>query len=180
MVEIVACISIIKLGVIKIMHIQDLIDAQESRRRKSVKNKIVDQIEINKELTDLWNSNVEKEWSLALERYWPLIQSGNISLEKDMENLNANDIKEMTADEFYYFLHDKYFVWKFVEYRSTIQGYLERYQNENRISDLKIIKDRIFNFDLQDTKQGLRIATSYQYPWTRYSWCFRTTCFVVS
>lgn len=142
------------------MQIQDLIDAQEPRRRKTGSNKVEDQVVINKELTNLWKLNDEREWNLALQRYWIFVKPANIRLEQEMENLNTNDIKEMTGEEFYNFLHDKYFVWKFTSYLSVIQGYLESYQNESRISDLELIKNKLFTFDVEDTKQGLEIASS--------------------
>jgi len=63
----------------------------------------------------LWNNGTEKEWKSALEKYFDLVKSSNVEIEKELDNLDSETVKNMTVNEFYNFLHDKYFVWKYTQ-----------------------------------------------------------------
>lgn len=117
---------------------------------------------VNIELTCLWNSNEENKWNEALCKYWELVRPKNFSLEEKMEQLNSDDIKKLTSEEFYNFLHDEYFVWKYTAKNrlATTRMHLKRYQTENRLADLDKIKKELFDFDLENTKKGLEIVSS--------------------
>ena len=79
-----------------------------------------------------------------------------------MEKLNPEHIKNLTSEEFYNFLYNEYFVWKYTAKNrlATTRMHLQRYQNENRLAELDSIKHDLFTFELEDTKQGLEIASS--------------------
>jgi hypothetical protein len=117
---------------------------------------------INLELTGLWYSNSNEKWTLALDRYYSHVRPQNVLLDDEMNNINTRLISELSPENFYNFLHDKYFVWKYTAKNrlATTRKSLQRYVGENRLSDLDIIKQQIFSFDLMNTKKGLEIGTS--------------------
>lgn len=147
------------------MNLKEFIKLQESEKLERKKSKCAKRIysqKINKELTRLWNSNSEEEWELALMKYWKLVRPDNVMLEEKMEKLNPNDIKNLTVESFYKFLHDEYFVWKYTAKNrlATTRNHLQRYHTENRLADLDSIKKELFSFDLNNIKWGLEIASS--------------------
>lgn len=144
------------------MNLKDFIKLQELERNKVKSKKTTNSQGINSELTYLWNSNSEAEWDLALKRYWELVRPENVNLEKKMERLDRDEIQNLTAEEFYEFLHDEYFVWKYTAKNrlATTRSNLNKYPTENRLDDLDKIKKEIFTFDLQNIKLGLEIASS--------------------
>lgn len=114
----------------------------------------------NSYLTHLWNTNSENEWDMALKQYWNLIKPQNTNLEFRMERLNPDGIKNLSPEEFYNFLYDEYFVWKYTAKNrlATTRTQLNRYKTENRLNDLDRIRMEILGFDLNDIELGLRIT----------------------
>ena len=144
------------------MNIQDLINTQHLEGNRKKNNKIFDEKIVNMELTNLWYSNSEIEWEKALNRYWEFVKPENIGIEKKLENINPSVIKNLTVNNFYCFLHDEYFVWKYTAKNrlATTRKHLQRYKTEDRLSDLNIIKKNLFSFDITNIRQGLEIVTS--------------------
>lgn len=94
--------------------------------------------------------------------YWSLLKTEKIQVEKKMENLNPNSIMNLSSVEFYKFLYEDYFRWKYTVKKRlvTTRKQLMRYEIENRFSELDEIKNQLFSFDLKDIKKGLEIASS--------------------
>lgn len=113
-------------------------------------------------LIDLWNSNDSADWLQALDNYWNFVKPKNIEVEKKLNNLDYKVVKQMSVNEFYEFLHDHYFEWKFTDSRffSKIIGYLKVYVNEEKLHELENVKTNLFNFDLTNITKGLTIAQS--------------------
>lgn len=108
-----------------------------------------------------WNSKDLHIWNQKLEQYWDKVKKGNRSIEMELENLDINKIKYMTLEEFYNFLYDRYFLWKFTNSLRLSQnrGHLKKYKNSSdEIYQLESIHKKLFTFDPCDTKQGLKIA----------------------
>lgn len=143
------------------MNLEEFIKLQELERNKSKQRRTTSQ-NFNMELTHLWNSNSEEEWNIALEQYWELVKPANISLENKMETLSPNYIRNLTAEGFYEFLYDEYFVWKYTAKNrlATTHMHLQRYITEKRVNDLDRIREELFSFDLENIKKGLEIASS--------------------
>lgn len=143
------------------MDFKELIKQQELERNKKKSKKRAGSPTVNFELTKLWNSNSENEWNKALERYWEFVKPENIILEKEMENLDPIKISRLTPEEFFCFLYDDYFAWKFTDKRwfESNRKHLQRYINENRLEELNRIKKELFEFDLENIKLGLEIAS---------------------
>ncbi len=65
-------------------------------------------------ICELWFSNDAAEWNAALHRYWDAASvSRNVALEQSMERLDRERIRQMSPDEWFEFLHDEYFRWKY-------------------------------------------------------------------
>ncbi len=111
-------------------------------------------------ISKLWNSGSKQEWEKALDNYWKAVSSGNIRLERAFDNLDADSIQKMSASQFYDFLHDAYFVWKYTAKNrlATTRHALEKYRREGSMGELARIQKELFHFNLDDIADGLTIA----------------------
>jgi hypothetical protein len=77
----------------------------------------------------LWNFGTEQDWENELKKYYDLVKPSNMQLELELDQLNSDTIKNLTTLEFYNFLHEKYFVWKYTAAHrlATTRKYLEKY-----------------------------------------------------
>ncbi len=112
-------------------------------------------------INDLWTCGNEHSWNKALEHYYELIPERNMALENELEAICPEEVERMTAGEFYAFLHDKYFVWKYTQKNrlATTRMHLEKYITQNRLHELGEIKNALFSADLDDVEQCLSIVT---------------------
>jgi len=111
---------------------------------------------------EMWNSNDSELWEEALSRYWTFVKPSNMSLEKEMDQLDPDIVKAMNPEEWYKFLMEKYFRWKYTapnRYASTTKM-LKTYSEDNGLLLLYKIKEELFAFDRDDIEHGLKIATS--------------------
>ena len=113
-------------------------------------------VELN--INYLWNSGTEKEWKSALEKYFDLVKSSNVEIEKELDNLDSETVKNMTVDEFYNFLHDKYFVWKYTQANrlKTTRNSLVKYLEDDNIVELEEIHNLIFKYNPENISNLLR------------------------
>ena len=113
-------------------------------------------------INDLWNLENLAEWRQALVRYWsrPSVQS-NLKLECLISHLDLRWIRGLKKHDWYDFLHDQYFPWKYTECNrlATTRAQLEQY-NPDHLGELFAIKQHLFEFHLADVREGLRIAQS--------------------
>lgn len=112
------------------------------------------------DIVKLWNEGNKSDWEAALAAYYetPSVKK-NPELEKRMDNLDPEYIREMSVQDFYRFLHDEYFVWKFTAPNrlATTRKCLERYESEG-MSQLERIQKgilRAFDDDPEDTEELL-------------------------
>jgi len=106
----------------------------------------------------LWNNGTEKEWKSALEKYFDLVKSSNVEIEKELDNLDSETVKNMTVNEFYNFLHDKYFVWKYTQANRlrTTRNSLIKYLEDDNIVELEEIHNLIFKYNPENISNLLR------------------------
>lgn len=106
----------------------------------------------------LWNNGTEKEWKSALEKYFDLVKSSNVEIEKELDNLDSETVKKMTVKEFYNFLHDKYFVWKYTQANRlrTTRNSLVKYLEDDNIVELEEIHNLIFKYNPVNISNLLR------------------------
>jgi len=107
---------------------------------------------------DLWYSQDEDEWKSELDAYWKYIKPENLRLEKEISKINNEMIRSMSADEWFDFLLNKYFRWKYTAANryTTTTNYLKKYKEENKIKELEIIKNKLVKTDKRDTKKLLK------------------------
>lgn len=123
-----------------------------------------DELEFYDEITDinsLWWSYDEDAWLNALEGYYALLNEKQLPLEFEIEDIDALEIGALTKFEFYDFLHDKYFVWKYTQKNrlATTRKSLEKYINENRIDELESIHKSLFSADHSNIEECLSIVS---------------------
>lgn len=106
-------------------------------------------------LNNLWDSGSEADWVAALSSYDTLYR--NTDLEQFMSNLDPFDVARMSVSEFYEFLHDKYFVWKYTAKNrlKTTRTHLEKYHDLDCMEELEEIHKAIFRTDLNQTEELL-------------------------
>jgi hypothetical protein len=113
-------------------------------------------------LEQLWHSLDEAEWRAALDHYWTsgLIRSENMALEYEMERLDVASLRRASAKAWYTFLLERYFRWKYTapnRYATTTKQ-LHMYLADGKLEDLDEIRRKLFAFDINDVRLGLKIA----------------------
>lgn len=110
-------------------------------------------------ISNLWISNCQEDWLNAENNYWRQVSDSNIKLEKELEALDPSVVSKMSPEEFYNFLHDTYFVWKYTAKNrlSTTRIQLKRHLDD--LSKLAEIQESLFYFDRASIRTGLEIAT---------------------
>ena len=105
----------------------------------------------------LWHEGTEVKWKQALAEYYqnPSVKA-NLELEKKMNNIKPEMVQEMDAEEFYDFLHDEFFIWKFTAKNrlETTRKKLERYKSEGLqgLRKIQIGIFKLFEVDPEDTE----------------------------
>ena len=112
-------------------------------------------------LSHLWNYGSETAWHEALDYYYKSLKADEQALDHYMENVNANEIAHLPVTEFYKFLNDKYFVWKYTAKNrlATTRKSLTRYADEDKMSELADIQKRLFSVDRSNIEKCLNIAS---------------------
>lgn len=112
------------------------------------------------DISTLWNHGSDEDWEAALDHYRKILKPANLQLEREFDNLEVNVLKQMPVHEFYQFLYNGYFVWKYTAANrlATTRRNLLRYQTEERMGELEWIQKTLFSFDHEDIQKGLEIA----------------------
>ena len=144
-------------------NIDDSIDNQAEIESFSYENKNDFEIYEDDEssIRFLWENGSKKDWEKALKHYYETLGTEQISIEKYIENLNANEIKTLAVTEFYNFLYDKYFVWKYTQKNrlATTRKSLKRYIDEDKLSSLAEIQNKLFTMNHNNIEQCLNEVT---------------------
>lgn len=113
-----------------------------------------------KYISYLWNYGSEDAWNEALSHYYEMLNAEAQELDSYMDAVEADDITQLPANAFYDFLHDKYFVWKYTAKNrlATTRKSLKRYVEENKLSELADIQNRLFSADRSNIGTCLSIA----------------------
>lgn len=100
----------------------------------------------NNTLKNLWDNGSEKQWHNALNAYYYMLRPEQREIETYINNVDVEAIKKLDGCEFYDFLYNKYFVWKYTAKNrlATTRKNLEKYISNNELSLLKDIQNRIF------------------------------------
>ena len=109
----------------------------------------------------LWNCCDEKVWLEALEEYWADFSLEQLRLERKIDYVQFRIIKGLSTEEFYDFLYNDFFVWKYTAKNrlATTRMNLEKYVKENRMNELEEVKKEIFELDFSDTVKSIKIVS---------------------
>jgi hypothetical protein len=113
-------------------------------------------------VNQLWHSDSPSAWSEALDHYWSFVKPQNMELELALDTLDLDRIRCMGARDWYDFLKDEYFRWKYSapnRYGSTTKQ-LKRYEADNEIDVLNWIRLELLELDPSDIRTGLAKACS--------------------
>ena len=112
-------------------------------------------------ISTLWNNGSEIAWKEALDYYYKALKDDEQALEQYMENVDADEIAQLSDREFYDFLYSKYFVWKYTTKNrlATTRKSLASYIDKNRLFELADIQKRLFSTERSNVEKCLRIAS---------------------
>lgn len=110
---------------------------------------------------ELWHSSNSIAWDEALARYWGRVKPCNVGLERALDAPNLVErVRSFNAKEWYQFLRDEYFRWKYTDPRwyARTTGYLKRYVDEHELDVLDAIRQRLLKIDRTDVEGALKVA----------------------
>ena len=110
-------------------------------------------------VNELWQSPIYEVWKNALDKYWSYIKPKNLELEKWFYNLDSSKIEILDSEEWYEFLLNNYFVWKYTAKNRyvTTTKYFKKYKEHDELNILFDLKKELFSFDKRDITKGLSI-----------------------
>jgi len=111
-------------------------------------------------IADLWSSSESKAWEHALQRYWAFVQPQNLELERVLDTLDLDRLRNLTPQGWYNFLHDEYFRWKYTapnRYATTTMQ-LKKYLDGDKLSELESVRQQLLSLNLNETRKGLTTA----------------------
>lgn len=109
-------------------------------------------------IAELWNCPNEVEWKVALGKYLNFVKPKNMALEKELDTLHLRVKLSSDIEDWYSFLLDKYFPWKYTDCRFHPEEYFKEYSKSGSgRRELNGIVEQLFKFNHQDIKQGLSI-----------------------
>ena len=111
-------------------------------------------------IAELWISSDPADWERALARYWSYVRPENFDLERSLDSLDLERLREMDSQSWYQFLRDEYFVWKYTaanRYASTT-GQLQRYVDDDALDELDAIRRKLLSLDTDDIRLSLYAA----------------------
>lgn len=109
-------------------------------------------------LSLLWHEGEESDWEQALTHYHTLYKDAE--LEHEMDELKWESVHQMLPAEFYNFLKNQYFVWKYTAKNrlgSTLKQ-LKWYEESGQMDELGDIQEKIFNSDRADISTMLQVT----------------------
>ena len=97
------------------------------------------------EIEQLWHSSDAWKWQRALDRYWEYVKPTHRAIEREMDSLRPEDVRRLDADQWYDWLLNRYFVWKYTAPNryATTTGQLRRQAADAGRQHLLAIRDRV-------------------------------------
>ena len=139
--------------------IERIIKDFDSLSKEEIKHTLISMIETESlSFKQFWNSKSDTIWRKYLNHYWDLIKSSNFDLTKEIEQIKLSTIKELGPKEWYDFLLEKYFVWKYTaanRYASTTKHF-RKYEIENKLDELLLMRDEILSLKDEAIEYALR------------------------
>ena len=112
-------------------------------------------------ISELWYSSSSSAWEQALQRYWHFVKERNVELERALNALDLKRLQRFTAQEWYDFLRDEYFRWKYTADNryATTTSQVRKYVEANELSELDSIRKKLLILNPSDIRLGLSTAT---------------------
>lgn len=109
----------------------------------------------------IWNAQDEEQWNQLLRAYWSLVKLDHIQVELLLHRLTPERVSGLDAEQWYRFLHDEYFVWKYTAPNrlKTTRTQLRRYMDEGLLSELDDIRVGLLKADPEDIQASLATAS---------------------
>lgn len=112
----------------------------------------------------MWFHGTEDEWrDLATNKYWRQVQYDHKAVELEFDQLDPETVRRLAPAEFYRWLYEKYFYWKFTAANrlASTRGHLMKYvQLDPDFEQLADIHRRLFDMDHGDVEGALTAATA--------------------
>lgn len=111
-------------------------------------------------MRDVWDSKNPEVWERGLGDYWTYVKPNLLSIEREIQHLDREVVRLTNAQQWYTFLLEKYFRWKYTapnRYATTTNS-LRMYEKEPFLSILHGIKERMFSSDKANIKDCLAVA----------------------
>ena len=115
-------------------------------------------------IEQLWYSSDASKWRRALDRYWEYVKPTHVAIEREMEDLRPDDVRHLDADEWYDWLLNKYFRWKFTapnRYATTTEHLKRQADDCGRLHLLKI-RDQVLGCENAGIRKALDAATRFK------------------
>ena len=109
---------------------------------------------------EIWHAANQREWNTLLKKYWSLVPVDNIQVEYRMSRLTRQDLETMDEGQWYHFLHDEFFVWKYTAKNrlASTRLHLRKYQDEQDLGRLDEIRQNIVQLDPREIRIALKTA----------------------
>lgn len=108
-------------------------------------------------INEIWNSKEISVWKDALAEATE--ETGrDDSIETKMSKLNVEYIQHLPVEDFYSFLHDDYFLWKYTAKNRLASTRKQLKKHEKDMDELREIQNGLFSFDLSKIRLGLQAA----------------------
>lgn len=95
-----------------------------------------------------------------MDSYWQFIKPANLTLEKSLDALDRERLRRFDAREWYEFLSDEYFRWKYTDPRryATTTRQLKRYLDKDSLDALDQIGLRVLKVGTDNIRAALSTA----------------------
>lgn len=112
------------------------------------------------DIEELWSSSNPTDWKLALQRYWDFVMPQNLELERALNALDLKRLEGLDPLEWYNFLHDEYFLWKYTARNrlATTRAQLRRHIKDGQLDELDFIRQQLLKLNRNDIRLGLDTA----------------------
>jgi hypothetical protein len=112
----------------------------------------------------LWFHGREEEWKHLVEvGYWQAVRPDHLEVEREMEHLDREGVRRMSPPDFYRWLHDRYFFWKYTQANrlATTRRTLEQgAAADPGLARLAAVHRRLFAVRPDRVQEALRVATA--------------------
>ncbi len=111
---------------------------------------------------ELWVSNDASQWNAALQRYWELVKPEKVPIERAMERFDRQCIRQMSAEEWFSFLRDDYFRWKYTapnRYATTTAALNRKCATQDGRNALDQIRGQILDLRPEQIRESLKIVS---------------------